>query len=110
MHLLVTDTTGTFLRSLEKALRALATVAKLPEVDDTTCTIYRISAHPGRGRPTMLLPWYGHHATAVSAAVAFTESTVLRDTACSLADELTILHPPGARTRACAAHHPMTAP
>ena len=40
--------------------------------------------------------FYGHHAAAVSASVAFAESTVLRGKACSLADELTILHPPGA--------------
>ena len=95
VHLLITETTGAFSRSLEKALRALATVAKLPEVDDTT--IYGISrASPrsfyghhaciSRASP---LSFYGHHAAAVSAAVAFAESTVLRDKACSLADELT---------------------
>ena len=96
VHFLITETTGAFSRSLEKALCALATVAKLPEVDDTT--IYGISRASPRS-------FYDHHAAAVSAAVAFVESTVLRDKACSLADELTILHPPGTalRTPACAA-------
>jgi hypothetical protein len=64
VHLLVflTDTPSEtppapFSRSLEKALRALATVAKLPEVDDTT--IYGISRASPRS-------FYGHHAAAVS--------------------------------------------
>ena len=88
VHLLVTETTGAFSHSLEKALRALATIAKLPEVDDTT--IYGTSRSSPRS-------FYGHHAAAVSAAIVFAESAVIRATACTLADELMVLRPPAPR-------------
>ena len=71
--------------SLEKALGALATISELPEVDGTT--IYGTSRSSPRS-------FYGHHAAAVSAAIVFAESAVIRATACTLADELMVLRPP----------------
>ena len=85
---LVTEINGAFTHSLEKALRALATIAKLPEVDDTT--IYGTSRSSPRS-------FYGHHAAAVSAAIVFAESAVIRATACTLADELMVLRAPAPR-------------
>ena len=41
--------------------------------------------------------FYGHHAAAVSAAIVFAESAVIRATACTLADELMVLRPPAPR-------------
>ena len=57
-------------------------------VDDTT--IYGTSRSSPRS-------FYGHHAAAVSAAIVFAESAVIRATACTLADELMVLRPPAPR-------------
>ena len=57
---------------------------------------------------TTTLSFYSHHAAAVSAAVAFAESTVLRDNACALADELTVLHPPRHRPAHTSARRPVS--
>ena len=60
-------------------MRALATIAKLPEVDYTT--IYGTSRSSPRS-------FYGHpRCRAASAAIVFAESAVIRATACTLADE-----------------------
>jgi hypothetical protein len=62
---------GAFSHSLEKALRTLATIAKLPEVGDTT--IYGISRSLPRS-----FTFYDHHAAAVSVMRRCTSEPLFR--------------------------------